>query len=869
MKKVTKLNPWITYETEVQHSRFCDPACGPSPAEKLTPQHLKLLRDAFTRPRPAAQKHDRIRKSRRADVEDGVRFEEFQQVLRTVIGPDIEDTWVDRFFCEVDISCSGQVTWKQLCSYLLLEFTERERASVPTAALLQQPHVQHCSHNKRETTVRVVAVSYPPPLRYLSISKGGQVTMWNSSLHILRSIGLAGDMTEEVAHTRRFRGWVTDVVYMGSVHRVAVATDSRDLHFINVSTANIFEEIHVYGFRSVPTALCYWNDAQCPDRPPLLMLGDEKGGVHLMWFLYSSKGLFVKTSKKQNSCQRHFFPDLCENTNIISHRYIPNIHLEPITKVMFDPGSNVIMTSSQSDCSSVVFLNLTLKREPYVWRINQGVKCFDYSASLQLMVTGGSDRAVRFWSRFVTTRPVSTLLGHCSTVLDVAIYQPMEQIFSYSRDAELRIWDISSHHCLKTIHLQFPCLQLGRIPEHGNFPFLLVAPRRPAETQPHLLVACKDYLALLKLARTRGGRGGEWLTDEDGGPGLSCALYNPTLRQVVTGHMDSSVSLWEVETGRRRLQIVNAHGEEELLCMTLDSTHRRLITGAGNGTIKVWNLLNGLNLHKLEPVSNSDVSKLICLKDNKLLAVGRSRRIVQYDIAAAKDMYVNADLSWKSTAVHQSDVLAVCECSALGVVATADQDGEVIVWRVDTQGPLLHLHTQTQAGVSPPVDNLLFLQHRAQNRKQRNRGVLVSSSAGSLCFWSICGAGHTYGQFYAPEQPRTRVLSVSSDQAKNTILVSGDTTGWLQIWDITDYAVNEGELFSQQPPLLQRWRAHKQGVVKVEVLEVEEAEKMNGSFIFSASADGSAALWTKDGDLVRSFGQEVMWNLMASAKYQR
>lgn len=157
-------------------SSCSDPACGPSPAEKLTPQHLKLLRDAFTRPRPAAQKHDRIRKSRRADVEDGVRFEEFQQVLRTVIGPDIEDTWVDRFFCEVvwsnivretqvmmmmmmmcvyqclctqvDISCSGQVTWKQLCSYLLLEFTERERASVPTAALLQQPHVQHCSHNK-------------------------------------------------------------------------------------------------------------------------------------------------------------------------------------------------------------------------------------------------------------------------------------------------------------------------------------------------------------------------------------------------------------------------------------------------------------------------------------------------------------------------------------------------------------------------------------------------------------------------------------------------------------------------------------------------------------------------------------------------
>lgn len=65
----------------------------------------------------------------------------------------------------------------------------------------------------------------------------------------------------------------------------------------------------------------------------------------------------------------------------------------------------------------------------------QGAKCFDYNASLQLMVTGGCDRAVRLWTRFVTTRPVTTLLGHRTTVLDVAIYQPAGQIFSYSRDA--------------------------------------------------------------------------------------------------------------------------------------------------------------------------------------------------------------------------------------------------------------------------------------------------------------------------------------------------------------------------------------------------------------------------------------------------
>lgn len=65
----------------------------------------------------------------------------------------------------------------------------------------------------------------------------------------------------------------------------------------------------------------------------------------------------------------------------------------------------------------------------------QGAKCFDYDASLQLLVTGGCDRAVRLWTRYVTTRPVVTLPGHKAAILDVAIYQPVGQIFSYSRDA--------------------------------------------------------------------------------------------------------------------------------------------------------------------------------------------------------------------------------------------------------------------------------------------------------------------------------------------------------------------------------------------------------------------------------------------------
>ena len=63
------------------------------------------------------------------------------------------------------------------------------------------------------------------------------------------------------------------------------------------------------------------------------------------------------------------------------------------------------------------------------------MRCFHYSRGLRLLVTGGFDTAVRLWNEVVTTRPVAVLRGHSSTVLDVVLYQPRGQVFSYSRDA--------------------------------------------------------------------------------------------------------------------------------------------------------------------------------------------------------------------------------------------------------------------------------------------------------------------------------------------------------------------------------------------------------------------------------------------------
>lgn len=56
---------------------------------------------------------------------------------------------------------------------------------------------------------------------------------------------------------------------------------------------------------------------------------------------------------------------------MVSYRHIPNVHREPINRVMYEPESGVVMTSSESEAASVVFINVTLKRDPYIWGIKQ------------------------------------------------------------------------------------------------------------------------------------------------------------------------------------------------------------------------------------------------------------------------------------------------------------------------------------------------------------------------------------------------------------------------------------------------------------------------------------------------------------------
>jgi hypothetical protein len=123
----------------------------------------------------------------------------------------------------------------------------------------------------------------------------------------------------------------------------------------------------------------------------------------------------------------------------------------------------------------------------------------------------------------------------------------------------------------------------------------------------------------------------------------------PCIPKVVTAADDSTMAVWEVETGSKCMLFTNAHGNEEITCLAFDQTWRKLITGARNGTVKVgirhannslnsecdrtqiWNIQNGHNLHCLEAVSEAEITGVMPIPDKQMtLAVGWSRKIVKY-----------------------------------------------------------------------------------------------------------------------------------------------------------------------------------------------------------------------------------------------
>ncbi|XP_036274689.1 EF-hand calcium-binding domain-containing protein 8 [Pipistrellus kuhlii] len=195
------------------------------------------------------------------------------------------------------------------------------------------------------------------------------------------------------------------------------------------------------------------------------------------------------------------------------------------------------------------------------------------------------------------------------------------------------------------------------------------------------------------------------------------------------------------------------------------------------------------------------------------------------------------------------------------------------------------------------VEKIIFLQSRP--RLPQTAALLSSCIDGYIYAWSIYGYGGLLAKFRvdSEDQGDVTVGAMATDE-NDCILVTGDSKGFIKVWDIDEYctvtegqspqpsAINkfqflipkliqsniqfntpsdqkeviDGQTISLAPPtLLMTWKGHLDSVA--DILYVDSYE-----LVLSAGHDRDVKAWRLSGDAIGTFGLQV-WSRLKTVQY--
>ncbi|TKS81227.1 WD repeat-containing protein 49 [Collichthys lucidus] len=407
----------------------------------------------------------------------------------------------------------GRVDWGGLCSFLILELSDKlKNTRTSSVPCWKPPRTLTCPHRDQVQKVFYLQSSG----QYLTVSKGG-------------TVGLRDGEDMSLLHTHRLQNstvkpkdlWVTDMVLLHNVHKIAVSFTSKELCFYDISSKQDFNcKYKVQGLKFTPWCLDYWVDPSHPDQA-VLTLGDIGGQVSALYFTSAHISLFERRRRMRmdsDSADIILWDELVKGKHrscyTVTHQahapaWVRKVHylgsLEAFVSCSTRPQSSMVIGWREKDSRSLRVTSFLTKR---------GVWDMDHHLGLNLIATAGVDHQVLLWNPYVNSGPVCVLSGHTGPVTAVRFMQTKQQLLSYSKDKVLCLWDISSQQCVHRLAGVFPRTQEDT---HTLLFF--------HEERQLLLLSFNSLLLLLETMKE------EKRTSSHEHP-VTCVLYNSLFRQV-------------------------------------------------------------------------------------------------------------------------------------------------------------------------------------------------------------------------------------------------------------------------------------------------------------------------------------------------
>ncbi|XP_035860469.1 WD repeat-containing protein 49-like [Sander lucioperca] len=744
----------------------------------------------------------------------------------------------------------GRVDWGGLCSFLLLELSDKvKNTRTSIVPCWKPPHTLSCPH--RDPVQKVLYLQSSG--QYLTVSKGG-------------TVGLRDREDMSLLNTHRLQNstvkpkdlWVTDMVLLHNVHKIAVSFTSKEVCFYDILSKQDFScKYKLQGLKFTPWCLDYWVDPSHPDQA-VLTIGDIGGQVSALYFTSAQISLFERLSLRTDSDSADIIQwnELVKGKHPSCYTVTHQVHtpawvrkvrylgsLEAFVSCSTKPQSSMVIGWREKESRSLRVTSFFTKR---------GVWDMDHHRGLNLIATAGVDHQVLLWNPYVTSEPVCTLSGHTSPVTAIRFMQTKQQLLSYSKDKVLCLWDVSRQLCVHRLADVFPKTQ----EETHTLLFL-------HEERQLLLLSFNSLLLLLETTKE------ERRTSSHEHP-VTCVLYNSLFRQVISSDSASSVICWLADTGQKVKQFHHCHGNAEISTMALDGTQTRLFTAGTDGEVKVWDF-NGRCLHRMNAGLGQavEISQVLLLR-RSILVMGWERMLTVFRLHSFSKSFVEPS-EWKGGVQHRSDLL----CAAFQppqTLVTGSYDGEIIVWNNSTEKALRKLRPHAEhsedfpdshLGVNGKEDSdnsfaitrLFFIPGRTSATASTGGADLVScGGSGVVRLWNTFHS-RLVGQFTAHNRDLGSIVTTVSPCGK--YLVTADREGTLKTWDIQHYCLDPDYGITKEPPkLLCSFRPHLDRVTYLEIC-------LHGDrlLLLSASSDCSLALSYLPGNTVGLFGQEEQWCL--------